>query len=222
VHLTQDVVVSRRPEGGLDDVSSPPGDSVGTAYRVVVGTTRQDVIALSEYVYGRTRRRLDGLTDDEYLWEPVPGCWSLRADAAGVMRADHAVATDDPPPFTTIAWRLWHLIGCYGAERNAQWLGASLRRPGFDSDDPAPATAAGAIGVLEGAHETWHAVLTALPDEQWSAPLGRVAGFYADDNKASFVLHQIDEQIHHGGELGVLRDLYHHGFATGMQSALRH
>ena len=24
------------------------------------------------------RPRLDGLTDDVYLWEPVPGCWSIR------------------------------------------------------------------------------------------------------------------------------------------------
>jgi hypothetical protein len=24
------------------------------------------------------RPRPDGLTDEEYFWEPVPGCWSLR------------------------------------------------------------------------------------------------------------------------------------------------
>jgi hypothetical protein len=24
------------------------------------------------------RDRLDGLTDDEYFWEPAPGCWSVR------------------------------------------------------------------------------------------------------------------------------------------------
>ncbi len=24
------------------------------------------------------RPRLDGLTDDEYLWEPVSDCWSVR------------------------------------------------------------------------------------------------------------------------------------------------
>ncbi len=35
------------------------------------------------------RPRLDDLTDEEYLWEPVPGCWSLRrrADAVGAMSA---------------------------------------------------------------------------------------------------------------------------------------
>jgi hypothetical protein len=24
------------------------------------------------------RPRLDGLTDDEYFWEPVEGCWTVR------------------------------------------------------------------------------------------------------------------------------------------------
>jgi hypothetical protein len=26
------------------------------------------------------RPRFDGLSDDEYFWEPVPDCWSLRRD----------------------------------------------------------------------------------------------------------------------------------------------
>ena len=29
------------------------------------------------------RARLDGLTDDEYLWEPAPGCWSVRPRGTG-------------------------------------------------------------------------------------------------------------------------------------------
>ena len=39
--------------------------------------TRADVIALSGHVYERTRSRVDGLTDTEYFWEPVPGCWTI-------------------------------------------------------------------------------------------------------------------------------------------------
>ena len=26
----------------------------------------------------RLRPQLEGLTDEEYFWEPVPGCWSVR------------------------------------------------------------------------------------------------------------------------------------------------
>ncbi len=32
--------------------------------------------------------RLTGLTDEEYLWEPVPGCWSLRPGEGGRWQAD--------------------------------------------------------------------------------------------------------------------------------------
>ena len=53
-------------------------------------------------------------------------------------------------------------------------------------------------------------VLEELPAASWWEPLGPVAGPYAKDDKASLVLHQLDEQIHHGAELGVLRDLYLH------------
>src|SRR5215471_6508881 len=76
------------------------------------------------------RPRLDGLTDDEYFWEPVAGCWSIRprAEAAGPApggdyTADFAFPEPDPPPVTTIAWRLAHIIvGVFGA-RNAGHFG---------------------------------------------------------------------------------------------------
>ncbi len=29
------------------------------------------------------RPRLEGLTDDEYFWEPVPNCWSIRRRSGG-------------------------------------------------------------------------------------------------------------------------------------------
>lgn len=34
------------------------------------------------------RPRLEGLGDEEYLWEPVEGCWSLRRDQNGVYALD--------------------------------------------------------------------------------------------------------------------------------------
>jgi len=62
------------------------------------------------------------MTDDEYLWEPVPGCWSIRRRAAGPgPAAAFLVGAGEwgrdfapfphpwPPPFTTLAWRLVHL-----------------------------------------------------------------------------------------------------------------
>ena len=178
---------------------------------------RADVMGLSGYVYQRTRGRLTGLTDDEYFWEPVPGCCTVRRTDSGTYRADSTdrpvavlrpATGDGDPHFTTIAWRLWHLIGCYGGNRNPQWLGMERPPGGFERDDPAPATATEAIAALERAHAFWHDVLQGLPEHSWWEPLGPIAGPFAEDDRASLVLHQLDEQIHHGAELGVLRDLY--------------
>ena len=36
-----------------------------------------------EASYELLRQRLAGVTDEEYLWEPVPGCWTVHRDAAG-------------------------------------------------------------------------------------------------------------------------------------------
>lgn len=168
---------------------------------------RADIIALSDYVYQRTRGRLAGLTDEEYFWEPVPGCWTVRRTESGDYRADYA-AKVKIPPFTTIAWRLWHLIGCYAEARNAVWLGVPQPAGSVERGDPAPASAAASVAALEQAGSFWHNLLEALPAEAWSEKLGLAAGPFADDDKTSLVLHQLDEQIHHGAELGVLRDLY--------------
>src|SRR5437867_1831088 len=65
------------------------------------------------------RPRLNGLTDEEYRWEPVPGAWNVRprgtgtapvAAGAGEFTIDFAMPEPDPPPVTTIAWRLGHIV----------------------------------------------------------------------------------------------------------------
>src|SRR5688572_3825915 len=96
------------------------------------------LLDVSDAVFARTRRRLDGLTDDEYLWEPAPNCWSVRERPDGSVRADWAPYIGDgevtasgviqgtrtggdarrPPPFTTLPWRLWHLTGVYANALN--------------------------------------------------------------------------------------------------------
>jgi hypothetical protein len=48
-------------------------------------------------VYARLRRRLEGLTDEEYLWEPVPGCWTIHRDRSGAWVSDYAEPDPQPP-----------------------------------------------------------------------------------------------------------------------------
>ena len=84
------------------------------------------------------RPRLAGLTDDEYFWEPVPSCWSVRrrADAttskamgAGEFVLDYAFPEPEPAPVTTIAWRLAHItVGCFGQRSASHFDGPPADR----------------------------------------------------------------------------------------------
>lgn len=40
--------------------------------------------------------------------------------------------------------------------------------------------------------------------------VGAIVGPYAEANTVDLVLHVLDEVIHHGAEVGLLRDLYSH------------
>lgn len=100
------------------------------------------------------------------------------------------------------------VAGLTDEERNSEWLGVERSAEYFGGRRPAPASAASAIASLERAHAFWQELLYALPADSWWQEMGAIAGPFASRDKASLVLHQLDEQIHHGAELGVLRDLY--------------
>jgi DinB superfamily len=164
---------------------------------------------------GHLRPRLAGLTDAEYLWEPVAGCWSLRhrddastAMAAGAADtvADFDHPEPDPTPFTTIAWRMGHIsIGVLG-ERAANHFG----RPGsveYTTTDW-PLTAAGGLHLLDESYAAWIGGVRSLGAEGLHRVCGPAEGPYADFPMATLVLHITREVVHHGAELCLIRDLY--------------
>src|SRR4029077_11688032 len=65
------------------------------------------------------RPRLDGLTDEEYSWQPVPDCWTVHPDGS----IDFTYPEPQPAPFTTIAWRMAHVIVGVFATRNHSHFG---------------------------------------------------------------------------------------------------
>src|SRR5580692_10716283 len=68
------------------------------------------VIGSLDFVWSRISDRVAGLSEREYLWEPVEGCWSVRPGADGRWKVDRpAEEPSPPPPVATIAWRLWHI-----------------------------------------------------------------------------------------------------------------
>lgn len=168
-----------------------------------------ELVRVSDDVFARTRGRVEGLTDDEYHWEPAPGCWGVHRDAGGHWVADPAVPVADPPPLTTIAWRLWHLIDMYGEDRTPTNFGVEPvgEAVGLDAPDPTPpATAAEALTMLDRAHARWRAHLTALTDDALGQRMGPAAGGRAESTRLAFALHMLDEHIHHGAEVATLRD----------------
>jgi hypothetical protein len=161
------------------------------------------------------RPRLDGLSDDEYFWEPVPGSWSIRrrADAStplamgpGDFVLDYAMPPQDPEPVTTIAWRLAHIIvGVFGS-RNLVYFGGP---PADWATWPYAETAAAALGQLDEAHDRWITGVRSLGEQGLIRPIDPAEGAdYAESPMAELVLHIHREVIHHGAEISLLRDLY--------------
>jgi hypothetical protein len=163
--------------------------------------------------------RLAGLGDDEYFWEPVVACWSIRQGADGAWRVDWDPSHPDPPPFTTIAWRMAHIEQCFAIRTNAFFPhGQDIRdsgEPGPDMFDPSvrpspPTNAAEGLTQLDHEYRRWRDAIANLDDEGVRAPLGPRGSYYAEDPMAALILHVNREVMHHGGEIGVMRDLYRH------------
>jgi len=159
------------------------------------------------------RPRLAGLSDAEYFWEPVPDCWNVRrrghstapiSAGAGEYTIDFAWPEADPPPVTTIAWRLGHVIvGVFGV-RNAAHFGGSPAD--YQTWEYAP-TAADALAQLDDGHSGWIKGVRSLGADGLAKPCGPAEPF-PEASMAALVLHINREVIHHGAEICLLRDLY--------------
>jgi hypothetical protein len=162
------------------------------------------------------RSRLAGLTDEEYLWEPVAGAWSVRprgtarttmAAGAGELVIDWEHPEPAPAPFTTIAWRLGHVIVGVLGMRNAAHFG---RDPIDYATFSYAATAADALAQLEAEVNAWLEGVRSLGALGLDQPCGPAEGPFAEAPLAALVLHIHRELIHHLAEVSLLRDFYAH------------
>ncbi|MFE7799438.1 DinB family protein [Nocardia sp. NPDC057440] len=161
------------------------------------------------------RARLAGLTDDEYFWSPVPDTWSVRPRGtstaptqvgAGTFTIDYGFPTPVPTPFTTIAWRLGHVIVGVLAARNASHFGAPAAS--YDTWEYAD-SAATALNQLEAQLDVWLTGVRDLGEAGLLVPVGAKEPF-PELSMADLVLHIHRELIHHLSEVCLLRDLYLH------------
>ena len=177
----------------------------------VTGLSRVDLLlAQMDEVYARLWQRLEGLTDVEYLWEPVPGCWTVHRDEAGAWTTDYAWPDPEPAPFTTIGWRLVHIADCKVMYHEWAFGPGKLTFP----DLTASPAAADAIARLEKGQQLLRADLEGLTDDALDAPRSTNWGERWPAWRIFWTM--IDHDAHHGAEIGCLRDLYRVGAESGL------
>lgn len=162
------------------------------------------VLGSADSIWQRVRGRLDDIEADEFLWEPVEGCWSIRV-VDGRATADREMPPPERAPVTTIAWRSWHIaVECL--ESYSERVFGSRALP-LDSHewylDPLPARRA-----LDDAWSVFREGMASLGEEGLWRKLGPAFGPFADDTNLALLLHAQDEISHHGAEIALLRDLY--------------
>jgi hypothetical protein len=180
-----------------------------------MGSTLQVVLDQIDVWYGWFRWRIDGLTDDEYYWEPAPHCWSVRPNGDGTFRQDPY--PDQPwrprgsdPPFTTIGWRIVHIGQPSG--RIARYFGDASHP--FDPGKDCPGNAADAIKWVEDNWKVWRDHIGTLDEATMWRKLGDDESNHVgmrlgrDDPMINAIQHVNREQIHHGAEIALLRDLF--------------
>lgn len=175
---------------------------------IVSDPLTRDLLAVFENVRSRLFERMKGLDDAEYLWEPVDDCVSVRRGEDGVFRVAELFPESgpgEPDPFTTIAWRVWH-IGSLCLRGYVIHFFEDA--PEFGERQEWPGTAQEGVQALAVDWEHFISRVAALGDERLLAPIGRGPGGWADESCLKLALHALKEVTHHGGEIALLRDLY--------------
>jgi hypothetical protein len=167
------------------------------------------------------RTTVTAMTDEEYLWEPVPDCWSVRrrADGPGPRATFLAGAGagdwgrdaapyphPSPAPFTTLAWRLSHLSEMLLLRADHTTGTHTLTR---DDVVVAPSATA-AVADFEAGAAAWRQALLSVDDAALDA-VGRCTYPHGSDAEEPFVdiVWWVNQEVlHHGAEIALLRDLY--------------
>jgi DinB superfamily len=161
----------------------------------------------------RLRPRQDGLSDDEYFWQPIPDSWTVsrRGNSTAPLSFGGGEFTWDygelpeVEPVITIAWRLAHLTVCLAETSAIHFGGPPADMATFDY----AGTAKDALGQLDDAYETWVDGVRRLGSAGLARPQGPAAPpEFADAPIAKLIMYVSVEVIHHGAEICLLRDLY--------------
>lgn len=179
-----------------------------------MNVTEEVVEQINWHWTSQLRPRFEGLTDEEYFWEPVRDCWSLRPrgtakaplqGGSGDFVIEFAAPPPEPAPVTTIAWRLGHLlVGVLGARIASHFDGPPVDYMTYDY----PATAVAAVERLDVFYAAWRDGVLGKVEGALALPVGPAEGPWAEKPFLTLALHINRELLHHGAEIALLRDLY--------------
>jgi DinB superfamily len=153
-----------------------------------------------EHSVAAVRFALDGVTDDELRWEPVPRCWSVEVDATGHRRLEFGFG-ENPPPVTTIEWRVGHL-GVWTIAYH-DWIFGDATMRGEDVEVPAGASRM--ASWLHDAEDRFITATGALNETQLD--VDRPTQWDGLLPVWQLVWAILAEHFHHGAEISLLRDL---------------
>jgi hypothetical protein len=190
-------------------------DQLDSAWFMLEGrlTGRRMVDGMYE---GEPGHRETTLSDDEYFWEPVAGCWSLRRRGeahspqpygAGEWQLDAGDPASSPPPFTTIAWRMCHICVSPLMRYDYTFGSHSLTK----DQVVWPGTAGDAFAFLRETVLRWRSALEGVSSEELDQ-IGRSQNPHGSDpeNRFDELVGWVNTEFtHHAAEIACLRDLYY-------------
>ena len=191
---------------------SVAGATVRAMTTLTIDWTEQLSEQLEWHWSRQLRPRFAGLSDDEYLWEPAQPAWNVRPrtgdgqPGTGPFTVEFSFPEPDPPPVTTIAWRLAHIIvGVLGAR-----VAVALRRAtgGLRELRRTPARPPRHWPSWTTPTQAGRRASTVSTRRRSRGRVGPAEGPFAEYPMAALVLHINREVIHHGAEVALLRDLY--------------
>lgn len=159
----------------------------------------------------RLQGQLREISDEEFFWEPCDGCWTVHprsekrakhADGAGEWVIDYVAPDPTPAPVTTIAWRVVHLASVNFMYWEYAFGPAKAKFPTLEL----PGSASASVQWLEQTQLRLLQTLEALDDDELDAP--RRTNWRQKWPTRQLFKTLLDEQVHHGAEVALLRDLY--------------
>jgi hypothetical protein len=193
----------------------------------MAGKRAESLLEMMFYIERFTLNRAwNGLTDEELLWQPTDGAWSVGPVSecrtatpfvTGSLAADFDVAVvgGTVEPLTSIAWLFWHVGSQPGRAADLDFFGgAHSAASGWTSPyiaaHPIFTTAEEAVTAMRTGWRALDRALRSATDER----LERRTRFWGYGEPgpmgtgAQVVGSILNEVSHHGTQIGVLRDFY--------------